>query len=262
MTNRRGFTLIELSIVLVIISLIAAGILAGRSMFDAAEVRTIISEYNIYTTAYKEFTDKYQAIPGDMNNAESYWFSDDSCPATATNTTPKTPTCNGDGNGMIGDWTNTATATANSEREWFRAWQQLANAELIDGKFTGVSGATSTAATTGINVPLSATSKAGWMLLHMVSDGITDTDYFNSAVASHVMIYGAQTASSLSDGGILAPLQAKGVDAKIDDDTPLTGKVRAKKSGTGSCIDSATTPYSYRVSSDAQDCQLLFLMGV
>ena len=267
MKPQRGFTLIELSIVLVIIGLVAGGIIVGRSMLDNAEMRTITTELTIYTTAYKEFVEKYQAIPGDMNNATSYWYADDSCPATASNTTPKTPTCNGDGNGMIGDWTNTATATANSEREWFRAWQQLANSELIEGKFTGTSGSgSSTEALIGVNVPASKTTKGGWTLLYMVSDGVTDTTFYNSAVASHVLMYGAQTSGSFTDTAILTPTQMKSIDEKIDDGMPYTNKVRVKKTGSGSCTVDATAASDYRLNvtatKDTPTCQFLFLMGV
>lgn len=263
MKQRNGFTMVELSIVLVIIGLIMAGIIMGRSMIENAEMRALTTELNLYTTAYKEFVDKYQAIPGDMNNAENYWYSDTSCPGTPTNTTPKTPTCNGDGNGMIGDWTNTATATANSEREWFRAWQQLANAGFIDGKFTGTSGGgSSTEALIGINAPASKTGKGGWTMLYMVSDGSTDTAFFNSAVASHMLMYGGQTSGSFTDSTILSPTNMKSVDDKMDDGMPYTGKVRAKKSTAATCTVSGAAASDYLLTSTSQACQLLFLMGV
>lgn len=262
MQMRHGFTLVEMSIVLVIIGLLAASLVVGRSMIENAETRALTTEMNIYHTAFKEFVDKYQAIPGDMNNAESYWFSDDSCPSTATNTTPKTPTCNGDGNGTIGDWTNGAT-TGNSEYEWFRAWQQLANAGFIEGKFTGVKGATSTEALIGINVPASKTGKGGWMLLFMASDGTAaDVNFFNSAVASHALIYGAATPGSLVDTPILTAVQMKAIDEKIDDGMVFTGNIRAKKDSATSCSVSALTTSDYLLTSTTQDCTLLFLLGM
>ncbi|MDX2074751.1 MAG: prepilin-type N-terminal cleavage/methylation domain-containing protein [Alphaproteobacteria bacterium] len=262
MTKRSGFTMVELSIVIGIIGLIAAGIIVGRSMFEAAETRAIATEISIYTTSFKEFVDKYQAIPGDMNNAESYWYSDDSCPNTATNSTPKIPTCNGGGNGIIGDWTNTATATAGSEYEWFRAWQHLSNAELIEGQFTGVGGSSSTEALIGLNVPASKTGKGGWTLLYMASDGSTDTAFFNSAVASHVLMYGGQTSGSFTDTPSMTPTHMKSIDEKLDDGLPFTGKLRVKKNTATSCTVSSATTSDYLLTSTAQACQLLFLMGV
>lgn len=224
-----GFTMAEICLALVIIAMITAGIFVGVSMMGAAEQRTIIAERDLYTTAFKEFIDKYQALPGDMNNAVALWYSDDSCPNTPTNTTPKTPTCNGDGNGMIGDWTN--GTTSGDQVEWFRAWQHLANSGIVEGSFTGVAGATSTEAVPSINVPLSRIGKGGWTLLHMVSDGVTDTAFFNSAVASHVLVFGLPTTGSLTDTPVMAPSDAKAIDEKVDDGMPFTGNVRVKKNG-------------------------------
>lgn len=44
MKNQSGFTLIELSIVLVIIGLIVGGVLVGRDLIKAAEVRAQVSQ--------------------------------------------------------------------------------------------------------------------------------------------------------------------------------------------------------------------------
>lgn len=262
MDVRGGFTLLELGIVVVLIALIVSAVLTGRSMIENAEMRTIATERNLYTTALKEFIDKYQALPGDMNNAESYWYSDDSCPATPTNTVPKTPTCNGDGDGMIGDWINTGPENC-KHAEWFRAWQQLANAGFIDGKYTGVRGpASDTDAVVGLNVPLSKTGRGGWMLLYMASDGSTDTDFYNSVMASHVLMYGGQTTGSFPDTAILLPAYVKALDSKVDDGMPFTGKLRVKKSTATTCTVSSATTSNYLMTGTTQTCQILFLMGM
>src|ERR1700722_15466804 len=70
----NGFTLIELSIVLVIIGLIVGGVLVGQDLIKAAEVRAQISQIEKYNTAVNTFYGKYQAIPGDMNIATASQF--------------------------------------------------------------------------------------------------------------------------------------------------------------------------------------------
>jgi len=64
-----GFSLLELSIVLVIIGLIAGGIVAGSSMIRAAELRAVLTELTQYQTATNTFRDKYLGLPGDLRNA-------------------------------------------------------------------------------------------------------------------------------------------------------------------------------------------------
>lgn len=43
-TNRNGFTLIERSIVLVIIGLLVGGVLVGKALIQQAEIRAAASE--------------------------------------------------------------------------------------------------------------------------------------------------------------------------------------------------------------------------
>src|SRR5690348_1121410 len=70
---QRGFSLLELSIVLVIIGLITGGITAGRTIVRAAELRSMITDINKYKSAIYTFREKYNAVPGDMKNAVKYW---------------------------------------------------------------------------------------------------------------------------------------------------------------------------------------------
>jgi len=44
--KNKGFTLIELSIVLVIVGLIVAGVMAGQSIIRSAKLRSVITEVN------------------------------------------------------------------------------------------------------------------------------------------------------------------------------------------------------------------------
>ena len=81
-----GFTLIEMSIVLIIIGLIVGGVLAGKNMIAAANMRAQITELQKYKTAVKLFDELYKGIPGDINNAQTL-FGD--------------ATANGNGNGFL-----------------------------------------------------------------------------------------------------------------------------------------------------------------
>lgn len=67
--TKRGFTLIELSIVLVIIGLIVGGVLVGRDLIQAAGVRAQISQIEQFNNAVIAFRTKYSCMPGDCSNA-------------------------------------------------------------------------------------------------------------------------------------------------------------------------------------------------
>jgi prepilin-type N-terminal cleavage/methylation domain-containing protein len=71
--KQHGFTLVELSIVIVIIGLIVAGVTAGQSLVAAAKIQSQITELKKYEVAYNIFKLEYNAVPGDMSNAISYW---------------------------------------------------------------------------------------------------------------------------------------------------------------------------------------------
>lgn len=126
--KRYAFSLVELSIVLVILGLLVGGILGGKSLIKASELRTITVQRDQLATAFRSFRDKYFMLPGDMNNAEQFWGTQSAVDATCKSTaSTDTKTCNGNGDGII-----TTTGAVRSD-EPFRAWQQLANAGLIEG---------------------------------------------------------------------------------------------------------------------------------
>jgi prepilin-type N-terminal cleavage/methylation domain-containing protein len=67
--KQTAFSLVELSIVLVILGLLVGGVLSGQALIRASEMRSITAQANQYRAAIYSFRDKYFAIPGDMANA-------------------------------------------------------------------------------------------------------------------------------------------------------------------------------------------------
>ena len=62
---KKGFTLVELAIVLVIIGLLIGGILAAQSMIQTARLQAQIRQINEFDIAVSNFVTKYNSIPGD-----------------------------------------------------------------------------------------------------------------------------------------------------------------------------------------------------
>ncbi len=114
----HAFSLVELSIVLVILGLLVGGILAGQSLIRASELRTVSADVSRYNQAMLAFKDKYFALAGDITNATAFWGTAASCPGTYTTPSSDNTTCNGDGNGQV------------TSIETWRTWQQLTAAGL------------------------------------------------------------------------------------------------------------------------------------
>ena len=63
--TQKGFTLVEIAIVLVIVGLLLGGILKGQEMIIQAKVKNSISDFSGISAAYFGYLDRYRATPGD-----------------------------------------------------------------------------------------------------------------------------------------------------------------------------------------------------
>ncbi len=273
-TITQGFTLLELTIVLIIIALIAGGIMTGRAMVRSAELQAVLREYSTYLKATKEFTEKYNQLPGDFSTAQTLWGAPPGwlgCPmgywsgGLSSEAWDNTHTCNGDGNGRIGASTNAGVLS--STHEWWQAWQHLSNAGLIDGKYSGGVSSTSTAgeAELTINVPSSKLTTGGWTMFYMQQ--IADSaNLWGEATGGygHMLSFGKVGSGTYTRVGLITPSDALDIEKKIDDGKPGTGTVRTWRTGyLANCTenDSSKTAQTYKTSSTGKDCSLLFILG-
>lgn len=65
--NKKGFTLVELSIVLVIIGLLIGGILVAQSLIDSTKIQSFTRQISQFDAAVGLFEDKYRSLPGDTD---------------------------------------------------------------------------------------------------------------------------------------------------------------------------------------------------
>ena len=89
-TRQKGFTLVEIAIVLVIIGLLLGGILKGQEMITQAKIKNVIADFSGISAAYHGYQDRYRAIPGDDPNAATRWTAAPAAglKATATASSP------------------------------------------------------------------------------------------------------------------------------------------------------------------------------
>jgi len=243
----RGFTLVELSIVIVIIGLIVAGVVGGQTLVKQAQLRSVISEYNKYDIAANAFKLEYASLPGDMPNAYSYW---------AGNCAGSAATCNGNGNGRV--LYNEAGIAQSQEN--FMAWRHLNLAELIPGSFTGDNDSSGIHdMTPAINVPGSDFNGGGWYY--------GSNSYWQSNIDSIIgiknwLVIGSESNTSHTFNALFTPSQAKSIDDKVDDGIPFVGKVKGivgfNTALLTNCTAGAGTSATYILTETVPRCQILF----
>lgn len=255
---QRGFSLVDLSIVLVILGLITGGILAGQSLIRAAEMRSVSAELLRYQSALYSFRDKYMALPGDVVNAERFWgtMATGTCPNATAGT--GTQTCNGNGDGMVGTGSG-----ASISGEKFQFWRQLANAGLVEGTYTGIAGSGGVHhAVIGTNVPSGRISTSGYSFDYSGWIAGSAADFPSQG---HRFWFGGQVSDNLTYGQILKPEEAWNIDTKLDDGKPGYGKVMVWRtmtsctntnSGLSATADAAQAVYALTYTSNA--CALMF----
>lgn len=231
--NKLAFSLVELSIVLVILGLLTGGILTGQSLIRAAELRSIPTEFSQYNTALNTFKQKYFAFPGDMPNATRFWqtMAGGTCPHATSGT--GTETCDGNGNGVI----EVLTGAANQSNERFTFWQHLANANLITGEYTGIAGVSgSSDHDLGANSPTSKLSNTGWSVAYNGPQS-GDPSYFDGDHGHTFRIGGPSGGNSAHNNSITTPEETWNIDKKIDDGKPGLGKVVVRNRRNGCAVD-------------------------
>jgi prepilin-type N-terminal cleavage/methylation domain-containing protein len=258
---QKAFSLIELVVVLVIIGLIVGGITSGQNLIRSAQLQSVITDIKKYESAVAAFQERYFQLPGDMDNATTFWGAAHTTAATCrTTASTGTETCNGDGDGKI-EYVSTGS------NEMFRVWQHLANAGLIEGSFSGVAGASGNAdSVIGTNVPAARISSAGYSLFWRETAG--DGNWYAMEGGNHLFFgsdYLGDPNSSYNVGKALTPEEAWNVDKKIDDGkpVPIIGKMFTLKpvfNGALNCTTSSATTATYNVSNSAIACPLIYDM--
>lgn len=123
--KQKGFTLIEIAIVMVIIGLLLGGVLKGQELINNAKIKSLYAMKDQMAAAYLTYYDRYNAYPGDDGNADT--------------NVGATTAGNGSGNGLVTAAASGDTAdldfgcTASATGESCNAYEHLRLANLISG---------------------------------------------------------------------------------------------------------------------------------
>lgn len=234
-----GFTLIELSIVLVIIGLIVGGVLVGSNLIKSSQLNNIMSDKEKYLTAVNIFDTKYNCLPGDCAEASNYFSAG----------------IDGNGDGKISyivtkpDGTLPKNGNTDDKSESLALWQHLSESKIIDGAYNGKvarwnsycanRNQASSSNDYNPNSPTSSHhSNASFGIWHLDPSADADMTWvfgaaFTDWIHSHIITFGVCTPSVSS---VSPPMfdtididDMIRLDTKYDDGIPLKGTVRTTR---------------------------------
>jgi prepilin-type N-terminal cleavage/methylation domain-containing protein len=209
-TTQKGFTLVEIAIVLVIIGLLLGGILKGQEMITQAKIKNVIADMSGVSAAMYGYQDRYRALPGDDKGANRW-----------TTATP------GDGDGII-EGTYLAPSVETAE-----FWRHLRLAGFVAGTgadqpFNAVSGRM------GVQTGDGTVNTPGPVLAFAGDTSVTPNIPPSPAITSLLMC-----SANLPDK------IAVSVDAQMDDGAGYAGSVRGfKQSAPNPAIATASQVYT------------------
>ena len=196
MLKQKGFTLIEIAIVLVIIGLLLGGVLKGQELINTARVRALNNSVDGITAAWFSFQDRYRGYPGDYTQASV--------------NLPGAPV-DGNGDGQVG-----IDAGGDSPTERANVWVHLQAAGYITGSYDAAG-----VAVDEYGCPLDSCPDNGFGIGMNLSYG--EQVRGNPGVDAHELITGR---------GIPVEVLAE-LDRKVDDGEPETGAMQLGAGGTG-----------------------------
>lgn len=253
--KQKGFTLVELAIVLMIIGLLIGGILKGQELIQNARVTSLIRQVKNFEAATYAFKDSYGTLPGDLVSPSTRLPNCSAAPCTTT----------GNANGIIepapaatslgiGGGANSAQSmqTLAETGERVNYWVHLAKANLISGINPDM--ALGQPIVWGNQVPESPFAGSGYI----VGGTISMTSAIYEPTMRGNMMFLVAKASSTPPFSTRIAAQ---VDRKMDDGLPFTGDIAIPINGASAastCVATQTRTSVYNEGADSGGCALVF----
>lgn len=245
--KKSGFSLIELSIVLIIIGLLIAGVTGGASLIKSSELRAIITESRTWAVSVNSFYNQFDSLPGDYDQKLG-------------------DITGGDDDGTI-EYDNNVAGAGDEKMEGRNAWRHLSITKILDSSVIYATAAdntdlpaaakvTAAYSTFGIYLPASKIQSAGW-----------DFDYDATSTDNVVVLTGTIAKdgtntdtlvnNTIRSTGAITPIDALSLDSKYDDGNGAAGSVQ----GVGTTND-CHNGGAYATTKTAKGCALSFKIDV
>lgn len=240
---KKGFTLIELAIVVVVLGILIGGIVTGQSIINTAKRQKVIKDVESYKTAFYDFYNNYNALPGDFDEGGDYFD---------LTSYPNQHSSRPNDNGRI----------EYARAESIMVWPHLAKAEILPNilhKHDGVPYPDSRAGTLGVNIPEAPWDGCGYKFSYDQNQGTTSHRNWLQVSSEFNGLSGAACVSAEDN---------KYIDEKIDDGHSRRGFVQGTHAkGTDKFGDTGATYYrcyhangGYRINNSnvERGCVMLF----
>lgn len=261
--KKSAFSLVELSIVLIIIGLLIAGITGGASLIKSSELRAAMSEARGYSVAVNAFFTQFNSLPGDYNV-----------------TVGGVSGAAGDADNQIEYFSGATLSSTITPSESAAAWIHLRYAAVIDnlpGTIALINESTTAptfgnSSVAGSNAPSSRTRNNGWTFdYRTLTEGnstaanqnvvvLTGTPATGATANTNTLVNGTNVAAASLIGS-----DALSIDAKIDDGVANLGKIRGLNpvSTTGCYTASSSAAATYiTTSATSKVCALTYQVDV
>lgn len=221
---KKGFTLVELSIVLVIIGLLIGGILVGQSLIESAKINAQVKQFQQYDIATTNFKNKFKQVPGDSNLVAP--------PYVAGGQSQ-----NGNNNGTLVPMDVTPTGCGSYVlREAFIYFPQLSALHMLQENYISGwdNGGADTLFQAGYTFPKAKLGDGGIFVQDIKIGNPSNVQFFYylgaKKEANSGYITQAVSGGAMNDGGVtggIKPAQALSLDKKMDNGIANSGKIVA-----------------------------------
>ncbi len=194
----RGFSLVELSIVLVIMGLIIGGVLTGQQVIQNARITNAINAIQGYQAQFQAYAQNYGALPGDDPGAKGRFPN------------ARLQTLDSMGDGFVGtgssfDTDQTTGSDGKGESRW--VWAHLRAADLVKNQVQTTDGATTMA--------------------------VQPPNPFNGIYGFQNGAFGGVFTTTVLCLNKVPSTAAQAIDARLDDGKSDSGAIQATASGSG-----------------------------